>query len=214
MFFQMILKGIAKDDDEWARRTLFEHGISCRWWNRVGLISPEQIKERLTERNLMWHLSRYNHLDPTFNNEPFCDHTPFISTTAGAVERIAMLRRNRVFSPFMTSLAFATADFTRVGYVFHGYVFTLGKKTVELREFAEEVRDVYVYSQYLPFYREGEIVAKVNIAAVNLEKYEKFDPMACRTDLAAGRKPQPIDVVVNPDYAPPQRFANIRGTVV
>jgi hypothetical protein len=85
---------------------------------------------------------------------------------------------------------------------------------VELQEFAEEVRDLYVYSQYLPFYREGEIVAKVQIAAVNLEKYEKFDPAECRADLAAGRKPRPIDVVDNPDYEPPQRFMNIRGMVI
>ena len=127
---------------------------------------------------------------------------------------MAMLRRNRVFSPFRTALTFATEGFTRVGYVFYGYVFTLGKKAVELEEFAEEVRDLYVYSQYLPFYREGEIVAKVQIAAVNLQKYEKFDPQACLTDLAAGRKPRPVDVVDNPDYAPPQRFANIRGMVM
>lgn len=214
MFFQMILKGIAHDDDTWAQHTLSERGILCRWWNRVGRIAPEEVTARLTERNLMWHLSRYTHLDPTFNNEPFCDHTPFISTTAGAVERIAMLRRNRVFSPFMTALTFATDGFTRVGYIFHGYVFTLGKKAVPLEAFSEEVRDLYVYSQYLPFYREGEIVAKVQIPAVNLRKYEKFDPAACRADLAAGRKPRPIDVVANPHYLPPRRFANLRGIVV
>lgn len=87
MFFQMILKGIANDDDVWARHTLCESGILCRWWNRVGEIHPEEVKQRLTERNLMWHLSRYNRRDPLFNNDPFCDHSPFISTTASAVER-------------------------------------------------------------------------------------------------------------------------------
>ena|ERR1700688_1978710 len=211
MFFQKFLKGIPGDDDHQAQLRLRELGICCRWWDRVHQITPSEIKAKLTERNLDWHLNRYDHPDPDHGGEPFYDHTPFISTTAGAVERDEMFQRNRVFSPFLTALDFATRGFREPGYIFYGYVYTLGKKSIPLQEFSEEVRELNIYTNFLPFHYEGEIVAKIGIPSVNLEKYEKYDPDLLLRDLANGGFPTPIDVAYNDDYAEPERYLNLRG---
>lgn len=213
MFFQLVLKGIQGDDDQHAQYQLRQGGIICRWWSLVNLISPDQVKAKLSLRNLEWHLNRYSDPDPENNDEPFCNHTPYISTTAGSVERDAMLRKNRVYSPFLTALLFATDWLSKTGYVYYGYVYTLGKKAVELEEFSEEVRDLLVYTNFLPFHAEGEIVAKVHIPSVNLKKYEKYDGAQALNDLRRGIRPTPIDRQFNSDFAEPERFLNLRGFV-
>ena len=165
----------------------------------------------MTERNLLRHLNNYDEPDPQFNNEPFCEHTPFISATAGAVERDAFLQLNRIYPPFMTALQFATRNFTDDGYIYYGYVYTLGKKSVELEEFAEEVRELNIYTSFLPYQLEGEIAAKIVIPPVNLEKYEKYRGPEALIELAHGQKPTPMDVQFNSDFAEPDRFTNLRG---
>ncbi len=187
MFFQMILKGIPGSDDAEATITLREQGIHCRWWDRVGMITPPQMKERLNERDLDWHLNRYDQPDPTRGGDLFCDHTAFISTTAGVVERDVWQQRNWILPAFMTALRFATRNFTCSGYIYYGYVYTLGKKSVELQEFSEEVRELNVFHAFMPYHDEGEIVAKIFIPAVNLEKCEKYDGSKARVDLGRGR---------------------------
>src|SRR5688572_16223914 len=99
MFFQKVLKGIAGLTREAADATL-QTGILCNWWHTVGRISPAQIVEKLTERNLDWHLNHYDDSDPLMDDEPFYKNTPFISATAGAVERDAFAGRNIIFDPF------------------------------------------------------------------------------------------------------------------
>ena len=139
------------------------------------LISPVEVVEKLTDRNLDWHLNHYDDPDPIMNNAPFYENTPFISVTAGAVEREAFFRRNIVFDPFVTALRFATRDFTIPGHVFYAYVFTLGRQSIDLREFAEEVRELNIYKNFLPFHPEGEITAKIEIAVPQIEKWEEYD---------------------------------------
>lgn len=213
MFLQFVLKGIALDDDSDAQQVLRDTGILCNWWRKVRTITPMEIKEQLNERNLDWHLNRYQDRDPLENNEQFFVHTPFISTTAGAVERDQLLHYNWIHPPLVTALQFATKDYTVPGYIYYGYVFTLGKKSIELASFAEEVRELHVYTQFMPYQLEGEIVAKILIPSVNLEKYEKYDPQQALDDLRAGRRPDYIDVQYNDSYANPERFSNLRGFV-
>jgi len=42
-------------------------------------------------------------------------------------------------------------------------VFTLGRQSIDLCEFAEEVRELNIYKNFLPFHAEGEIAAKIEI---------------------------------------------------
>jgi hypothetical protein len=130
MFFQKVLKGICGIDDKEATEILHLKGIMCSWWRSVREISPEQIANMLTEHNLDWHLNRYETLDPR-TGKPFGENTPFISTTSGVVERDAVSGRNITFTALETALRFATDSYTRDGYVFYGYVYTLGKQALK-----------------------------------------------------------------------------------
>ena len=176
------------------------------------LITPEEILAKLTETNLVWHLSHYNSPDPLNNNAPFFENTPFISTTAGSVERDEFAKTNVVFDPFLTALRFATRNGTSKGYIFYAYLFTLGRQSIELCEFAEEVRELNIYTTFLPYHHQGEVTAKIEIRAPQIEKWEEYDPSALRT-LQNRAVPVPSMTRRNPLYAPPERFCNIRGLV-
>jgi len=211
MFFQKILKGISgiqrSDADE-----CFTQGIICNWWRRMHTITNVQRLEKLTPRNLDWHLNHYDDHDP-FTNAPFSKNTPYISATAGTVERDVFALRNIVYDPRFTALRFATNDFTTTGYVFYAYLFTLGKEAIPLEEFAEEVRELNIYKNFLPFHPEGEITAKIVIRGPQIERWEEYDGPAAERELRNARLPQPRFKSVNSSYAAPERYCNIRGLV-
>jgi hypothetical protein len=212
VYFQKVLKGIPLPDSSLADR-MFESGIQCLWWLRVHQITPQEIAEKLTERNLDWHLNHYADVDPT-TGRPFYADTPFISATAGTVERDAFLRRNILFDPLLTALEFATHGFTTTGYVFYAYVLTLGRKALPFDAFAEEVRELNIYTSFSPYHPEGEITAKIIIPGVMIERWEEYDGPAAEAELNAGRFPAPRSQAVNPTYRPPEEYCNVRGTLL
>jgi hypothetical protein len=211
MFFQKVLKGIAGLNQTDADGAFF-NGILCNWWRNVHSISPIQIVEKLTPENLDWHLNHYEDHDPV-NKAPFYENTPFISATAGAVERDDFAKDNIVFDPLITALQFATKDFTTTGHVFYAYVFTLGCQSIELSEFAEEVRELNIYKNYLPFHHEGEIAAKIQIRGPQIEKWEEYDGPTALQEWENGNRPTTSSWRENPIYAKPEKFCNIRGLV-
>jgi hypothetical protein len=212
MNFQHVLKGISGIADSDANRML-DIGILCNWWRDTGMITPHGVRERLNERNLLWHLSRYNEVDPV-TGRPFGELTPFISTSAGTVERDAMRRTNLVHSGLLTAISFATRRYRTEGYVFYGYLYCLGCQSIPLQEFAEETRDVHVYRDFQKYHPQGEIVAKIHIPSVRLEKYEKYDGRIVRADLLAKRLPVPTKVEWNPLYRSPEPYSNIRPAIL
>jgi hypothetical protein len=211
MFFQKVLKGIP-DIDPTTASNAFHDGIICNWWHRVGVIRTAEILDKLNEDNLDWHLNRYADRDPV-TGRPFSESTPFISATAGVVERATFLRANLVFDPFEVALRFATRNFTTTGCIYHAYVYTLGKPSLELREFAEEVRELNIYKWFLPFHPEGEVTAKIEIRGPQIEGWEAYDGPTSWNFMWRGMDPVPTASATNPLYAPPERFCNIRGLI-
>jgi hypothetical protein len=113
MIFQKVLKGISIQREHDARKILEDLGIVCnRWRNAGGPLTPQDIRERLTDRNVEWHLNHYDDPDPMEHGDKFSFNTPFISTTAGCVERDARSGRNPAFSALITAVKFATLNFT------------------------------------------------------------------------------------------------------
>lgn len=213
VFFQKFYKGLSDSaiiNEDRANAMLRRDGIICRWWDKADRISPAQIQDKLTARNLYWHLNRYSDEDPTEGNERFFEHTPFISATAGTIERDSLRSRNYLHDPLITALRFATNNLRDDGFIFCGYVYTLGKRGVQLQPFAEEVRELNIYLDYLPFQPEGEITAKIIIPAVNLEKYERYEANVVRQQVRRGERIRPSATEYNMGYAPPFRFANVR----
>lgn len=212
MFFQKVLKGITGIDRSDASAA-FHTGIHCNWWRRVKGITPSEIVAKLNSRNLDWHLNHYADADPLAGGRPFFESTPFISATAGVVERDEFLALNFVFDPFILALQFATNNFTATGCIFRAYVYTLGRPSIPLCEFAEEVRELNIYKHFLPFHPEGEITAKIEIRGPQIESWEEYNGPKTEKLLVRGMAPIPEARATNPVYASPDRYCNIRGLI-
>lgn len=215
MMFQKVLKGVKGLNKLQAEKIVTEDGILCNWWRNKGHISNSEIKEQLTETNLLHHLNDYDKPLPSGHKwklvgPTYGDVSPFISTTAGAIQRDEYLKKNIICSPLLTAIDFATENFSSDGYIFYAYVMTIGQKSIALEEFAEEVRELHIYTSWLPYYREGEITAKISIPSVNIEKAEFYNGSKAYTDFSKGVLPIPDHIILNSSYIPPENFANIR----
>ena len=91
MFVQTCVKGINGIGSAEAKAILNGAGIQCNWWRRVHTISPSEINERLTSANLDLHINSYGEPHPAFPGEVM-EETPFISITAGCVDRSVFLK--------------------------------------------------------------------------------------------------------------------------
>jgi hypothetical protein len=214
MILQKVLKGIVGVTRSDAKTMLAGHGIICNWWRRVNPLPDGQVPGRLTQDNLLRHLSAYDQPDPITGTAKFGEMTPFISTTAGAVERDAASANNWVHSAFLTALAFATDNFRTDGVVFYGYVNVLGKKSVVMQEFAEETRELHTWTEFQPYHPEGEIVAKIKIPSPHLQRAEGYNGPSARARLNAHEMPTPTWVERNTyHYIPPDELSNVRDVL-
>jgi hypothetical protein len=203
MMIQHFLKGICGIDDSDAAAALHELGIFSRWWTVKGTVTPAQMLKQLTEANLFSHLNNYDTFGP---------RTPFISTTAGAVIRDSRGARNLIQTAEWVATYFATNGFREQGWVFAGYVLTLGRKAVTQQPFAEEVRELHLYTGYLPYQPEGELVGKIHIPAVQLEAAWPVTPRF--DNFGNVRWPTRGPVERNTDvYVQPHDIVNVRGVL-
>lgn len=202
MMIQRVYKGICGISRQAAAMRLRSGGIASRWWDFQGTVTPSQVIEQLTETNLMRHLNDYDAFGLT---------TPFISTTAGSVVRDANGGTNVTETAESVATDFATDGFRRDGWVFSGYVFTLGRQAVSQQAFAEEVRELNVYTGFLPFQPEGELVAKFHWPAVQIECAW---PVTARPDPVRPGQwlwPQRGRALTNDvSYVPPEDIINVR----
>lgn len=216
MFFQHFLKGIPGLTQPQAERVLKITGIQCNWTRSAAPTGQQEIMRRLSEDELIWHLTRYDEIDRR-TGKPFGLTSPFISTTSGTAEQsgIALEERAYLFSAFDTASRFATNDYSDTGWIFYGYVFTVGRSSVEHVEFAEEVRDLHSYPTGYAFHHEGEIVAKITIPPIRLEKCERYRGPMLRQALESGGPPvvRNRDVIRNDSYVDPMRYVNVRGVL-
>jgi hypothetical protein len=219
MFFQKVVKGIAGLERVKAEQMVKTDGIICNWWRTVDSITPAGIQAQLTETSILRHLNQYDEplpathdlTKPPYSAKTYGDITPFISTTAGAIQRDKFAQRNIIFPPFMTALRFATNNFKTSGFIFYAYLCTLGKQGIPFEHISEEVRELHIYQQYLPFHDEGEVTAKIIIPSVQIEKAIEYDGLAALEELRRNKTPSPVgDPILNPAYANPESYANIR----
>jgi hypothetical protein len=201
MYIQRCVKGIIGEvpgaggisKDEAFEMATDGRGIVSNWWRKLHSISPALVEEALTEANLDRHLHDY---------ENFREDTPFISLACGAVERDALVQQNYIYSARDTALMFATEDWARPGALFYVWVPVSYSRAVAISAVAEPVRDLNIYRRWSPYQLEGEITAKVNIAANQIEKVEWWDGSKSQT--------APIDFHDNPKFVAPTALSNIR----
>jgi hypothetical protein len=209
------LKGIGGITPAEAQRVL-DVGILSNWWLRVGQLPAVEIPARLKEDTLRWHQNRYADPDPDprFKGHAFGAHTPFISVTAGTVERDAARLRNIINPAWQVALEFATDGWQRDGYVFSCYVFVLGRKAVPHQPFAEELRELNVYASFSLFQPEGEITAKISIPPAQIARVDFFAIADVQNAFAKGRLPTPTTTTPNPLFQSPADISNVRGYLI
>jgi hypothetical protein len=211
MIIQQSLKGISGIDANTAGRLLAQ-GIPCNLVRRRGFISFVEIPTRLSLRNLDWHQNQYNTPDPLEGNEPFSWHTPFISTTAGTVERFISTSTNVITPAWIEALDFATSSFTVDGYIFYCYLWLVGRQTVKHAALSEELRELNVYTGFSPFQPEGEITAKIIIPPAQIERAEfwsasdAFDAVQNEVLPAS----DPARTMVSRHFVDPAYYNNVR----
>jgi hypothetical protein len=175
MLIQWCVKGLALDSDDQATAIIdSRRGLICNWWRTVEHISPAERRDKLTTANLDLHVNHYNSTDPT-TGEPFSANSPFISLTAGTVERDTAAKTNQVHSAVQTALWFGTQFGTRTtAYLFTCWVIVGPRIAVDVEGVAEEIRDLNTYRRYSDYQTEGEVVAKIAIPDNHIRECEKW----------------------------------------
>lgn len=212
MIIQKVIKGIGGIDQDDADQVL-RTGITCRWWQEVNPLPQSEIPLRLTERNLTWHQNRYDDPDPMEGNRPFHFRTPFISTTAGTVERDVFLQTNVLQPAWIEALRFATDVWSRDGYLFYCYLFIIGRRSVGHQLFAEEIRELNIYTGFSPFQPEGEIAAKIIIPPAQIERAEYWPIDKLLDDISRGQVPSPERIFSNSLFLLPKDYSNVRDVL-
>jgi hypothetical protein len=177
------------------------NGIQCNWWRTVGTISPAEIRQKLTTANLDLHVNSYNRVR---------NDTPFISLTAGCVERNIFYQTNRVFPAEDTALMFATKNGTQSGFLFYCWVIVGLKPAVAIEGIAEEVRELNSYRSWSAFQLEGELTAKINIPANQIQRVEWWVPGPDGQLVQQTARRDWTPAYFNPLFNPPSEVSNIR----
>jgi len=213
MIIQEVLKGIngLSAADVTA---IFAQGIQCNWWRKVITLPANEIPLRLTDRNLNWHQNRYEDPDPLEGGEKYSRHTPFISTTAGSVERDIFNQTNTLHSAWWEALCFATDFWKSDGWIFYCSAWILGRKAIGHQAFAEEIRELHIYSDFSPFQPEGEITAKIVIPPAQIQRAEEWRLDDILTATSGGLLPTPSNTIANPLFIDPMTYSNVRAALV
>lgn len=202
MYVQWCCKGISGITDADVTGAMQGgKGLVCRWWLKVNPLPNHEIRDKLTRRNLDWHVNRYSDFDPT-TSQPFCDGTPFISLTAGTVERDKYIQTNQAHPALKTALEFATDWGQTGGYVFFCYVIVALNPAVGVEAVAEEIRDLKTYRAWSAWNLEGEIAAKIKVPSNQIRSCAKI-----AADLSI------VAATPNPAFVPPRALLNQRTLI-
>lgn len=208
MYVQTCIKGVNGINLAVANEILAGEGIVCNWWRNEGNIGPKDIDKRLTSADLDLHVNSYDEQHPDLPGK-VSRETPFISLTAGAVERSVFFKTNFVHPAHRTALLFAS-DFGRLRgecFLFYCWVVVGLRPAVEIKHLAEEVRELNTYRRYSAFQTEGEIVAKIEVPSRQIHRFERYKITDNKNGLVdldyAGS-------TVNPRYVDPYSIVNIR----
>jgi hypothetical protein len=171
------MKGMFFEGGDAEARAVIDRreGLMCNWWRGVQRIYSPAIRDKLTDENLNMHVNHFTTVDPKTKRR-FCEITPFISLTAGTVERDTAGKTNIIRRARRTALWFGT----NFGQYDHAYLFTCWvvlapRAAVGIESVAEEVRDLNAYRSYSPFQPEGEIIAKIKVPDNQIKECQKWE---------------------------------------
>ena len=201
MLVQWCLKGVPWSPgfgDADARRALTDDGLTSNWV-RANAARPlasalADAHAALSDSALVRHVNAYATVAAT---------TPYVSLSAGVIERDPKMRTPIHHHAWTTALDFATRGGTGEGYVFECWVQLPGNPAPELPGFGEEVRDLNLHGRFARWHHQGEVAAKLVVPPRQIRRVMKFT-RALKQIPFGGR---------NPQFVPPERISNIRGWV-
>jgi hypothetical protein len=209
MYVQMCIKGVNGITTAEADDIIDGDGLRCNWWRKQETIAPREYTGRLMPTELDLHVNAYDAQHPVRKGK-VREETPFISMTAGAVERSTFHKTNFFHPAHRTALLFAS-NFGDPGdrcFLFYCWTIVGLSPAVEVLQLSEEVRELNTYRRYSAFQTEGEVAAKIEVTAPQIEKYERYRiwrPAAARV-VKFSREEEKL----NPRYVDPYSIVNIR----
>jgi hypothetical protein len=208
MFVQMCIKGINDISLAEAQAILTRRGLTCAWWRKARHISSAEIDERLTPEELDLHVNAFEEWHPTRGGR-VREESPFISLTAGSVERKKWVAENDVIPAHLVAMNFATLNGGPRGecFLFYCWVFVGMRRSVQVRHLAEEVRELHTYTSYSPFQLEGEIAAKIEVPPRQIKNFDHYE---YREDREGRLRIARLGIYDNPDYIDPHEVTNYR----
>lgn len=209
MFIQKCIKGLHSITLAEAQAILTRNGLTCAWWRNARRISSPEINERLTAEELDLHVHSFDEPHPTQRGREVAEVSPFISLTAGQVEREAWEARNEIYPAHEVAMKFATnfGELRGECFLFYCWVLVGMRPTVPVRHLAEEVRELKTYTKFSPFHREGEILAKIEVPARQIEKFEHYE---YREDRHGRLRLVCLGTYLNPSYVDHNQVTNYR----
>jgi len=148
------------------------------------------------------HVNHFSDIDPS-SGRPFSEQTPFISLSAGVVERDAAAKTNYVHRARKVGFWFGSNfGASPTAYIYVCWVVLAPRSAVEVEAIAEEVRDLNTYRRYSDFQTEGEIAVKIIVPDNQIQQCERWD-------LNADTLSQTW-VYKNPRFTLPELLTNIR----
>jgi hypothetical protein len=208
MIVQWCIKGMTLDGDEEAKGIIHSRqGIQCNWWRDVHSITPPEIRDKLTDENLNLHVNHFTIITPGAGRQ-FRELTPFISLTAGTVERDAAAKTNIIRRARATALWFGTnfGEFDEA-YLYTCWVVIAPRAAVTIESIAEEVRDLNAYRHYSQFQPEGEVIAKIWVPDNQIKECEKW---VWDRKLLMFRS---VWTQPNPRFTTPEMLTNVRELI-
>jgi len=176
-------------------------GLTCPYWPSRGPLRYDIALSRLTENHLDLHVNHYDAIDPD-TAMPISKITPFISLSAGCVDRHRLLRTNVMHPARRTALDFATDGGRHPGWIFTCWVFVGINRAPGIEAVAEEVRELNHARRYSAYFVEGEVAAKINVASRQILCAEYWRP--------AGRSLVRTGLCVNNGFVHPAAVRNER----
>jgi hypothetical protein len=206
MIIQWCCKGLAKLRKQDILQMLTDPtGLRCRdwqsYWQQGDAFPLQDAMRRLTEENLHRHVNNFNGVEPATGRK-FCEVTPFISLSAGCIDRNVSAKTNITHRARRTALEFATTDYSNPakpacsGWVVYCYVVVGANPAVRIPTVAEEIRELNHGRAYSGWYWQGEVAAKLHVPSAQILCAERYEP-------APGDRLRLTDLLVNLDFCHP-----------